>query len=244
MKPGSNNSQNIQRKYTAEIVFETLEIQKQLTTLSESIKAFYLSLQSRLLDETMFFSDDKGLPSLLYPLSVKFMELNNACAELKNIIEKKSALMQDTRFRRAWIRTGNLKLWIESKVSEHDIQQLQQHLEIQFNLLATFLHTMRKSLMESPCIDAIGGSYDERYLYHPMSTPLLTPLVIDEDLNKSNAQISNHDQALSESIHKSRAAFLGEFSIFRTEAVKISEINPNNSRKVMAELRRDFMPAS
>lgn len=235
--PDLQNNRPAARKFPAQIIHETLALKARLSTLTESTERFYGELTRKLVALAAAFDNNCGYPTFLHPLAMEFVALNQRLQMLSDITDEKMQLLQDTRSRRTFIRTGHMKRWIESEVPEHAIQMLLRQLGLQFKIMSNTLQNVLDNLRYSSGHDGIGGTYQAFTLTRPIALPLLTPLIDAQAVTESVPDMATSD--LPESIKRHQARFLENFSFFKREAESLAAVDKDLSRKLLADIRRE-----
>lgn len=230
------------RKPTPQIIFETMRLAERLAASDKQNKEYYRYLTENLVERTSQFCNERGYASLLHFMAVEFIHVNNRLHALQDIMAEKVRLREDTRHRDVWIRTGNLKIWIEAQLPKETISGQLEHIGLQLEILSRLLDKMRLELEKTPCHDKIGVPYRESTLEHPLSIPLLSPLLIMSNVQDAIRRDEAH--TTSEPIRQAQGSFLRNFSMFHTEAGKIAAVDATLAQSALDRLRENYQPAA
>lgn len=230
-----------QRKYPDEIRWEALNARERLDALHERSDIVTQELLQHALQK-LIHAYPTVSNVLIFPVAVKLLILDQLCEELLDIYQKKNELIEDTRHRIVCVRTGNMKLWIESRIPASKIKEIEHQIINNFKTLTLSLATIRADLEDGGMTAASiypGKQWRTGHMQNRESRRLLETLMAVEEMEKSPYwDRKAAARSLPASVKAPRDKFLREFSIFYHAANELQKADPDMAQAIIRDFKQ------
>lgn len=196
------------------------EIITNLAGTVKEMKELSAEIENHFLLEA-FITSNPNIPPI-WRFTEEFIKLDKLTAKLIHLIEQKKELLHDAQNRKAKIKTGNLKLYIKSRLPERELKYLTNELVKSYRNLYIILNKFYKDDVKNRAIDPKEKTTE---YYRIVVLNLISEQVEEGDLSSALKRVQ-----IPPSIDVYRKHFLEIFSVYSEAAKKLEKQDPEMAK--------------